>query len=98
MVITGLPISVFFVQGQFSFQTPEYAVRIGMIFLCAGTSLAMLMNLIFTDSIRQHLSFKKCFLLPIKSRKKNQLSRYQLESASQLMSTDRIKNPPRIFI
>jgi hypothetical protein len=98
MLITGFPISVFFVQGQFSFQTPEYAVRIGMIFLCAGTSLAMLMNLIFTDSIRQHLSFDKCFLLPIKSRKKIQLSRYQLELASQLMSTDRIKNPPRIFI
>jgi hypothetical protein len=79
MLITGLPISVFFIQGQLSLQTPVYAVRIGMIFFCGGTSLAMLMNLIFTDSIRKYLSSEKCFLLPVKSRKKSQLATYRLE-------------------
>jgi hypothetical protein len=87
MLLTGLPLASFFVQGQFSLGTPEYSVRIGMIFFTAGTSLAMLMNIIFTDSVRQHLSSYKCFLIPNKLHKKSQLRKYQLEPASKSTST-----------
>jgi len=97
MLLTGLPIASFFVQGQFSFKTPEYAVRIGMIFLTGGTSLAMLMNLIFTDSVRQHFSCYKNILLPIKLRKERKLRMYQLQSTSQSRSINGIKNDATIL-
>src|SRR5689334_7053916 len=97
MILTGLPISSFFVHGQFSSKTPEYAVRIGMIFLTAGTSLAMLMNLIFTDSNRQHLSPYKYFLL-LTNPKKQKFSMYQLEYASQSISNNRNKNNTKHLI
>jgi len=92
MLLSGLPLASFFVQGQFSFQTPEYSVRIGMIFLTGGTSLAMLMNIIFTDSVRQHLSPYKYFLIPNKLNKKSKIRQYQLEAASPSTSTNIIKN------
>jgi hypothetical protein len=92
MLVTGLPLASFFVQGQFSLKTPESAVRIGMIFLTAGTSLAMLMNLIFTDSVRERLLSHKYSLIPIKSRKKRRIAMYQLESTSQSISINEIKN------
>jgi hypothetical protein len=92
MLLSGLPLASFFVQGQFSFQTPEYSVRIGMIFLTGGTSLAMLMNIIFTDSVRQHLSPYKYFLISNKLNKKSKIRQYQLEAASPSTSTHIIKN------
>jgi hypothetical protein len=98
MLITGLPISAFFVQGQFTLKTPENAVRIGLIFLSGGTSFAMLMNLIFTDSVRKHLPNKNCFLLPIKSRKKSKLATCRFESTPQSISNNGINYPSAIFI
>lgn len=82
MLLTGLPLAIFFIQGQFSLKTPEYAVRMAIIFLTAGTALAMLINLIFTDSIRQHLSYEKYFLIPVKVRIARQVLSYQQESIS----------------
>ena len=87
ILLTGLPLASFFIQGQFSLNTPEYAVRIAMIFLTAGTALAMFMNLIFTDSVRQHLSNKKCFSISTK----RQLAKYKQESMTLSSSITGIK-------
>lgn len=57
ILVTGLPLATFFIQGQFTFETPEYKVRLALICATGGTALVMLANIIFTDSVRQHLSF-----------------------------------------
>jgi len=88
LLFTELPLASFFVQDQYSLKTPEYSVRIGMIFLTAGISLAMLMNIIFTNSVRQHLSSYKYFLIPNRLHKKLKLRMYELEYASQSTSAN----------
>jgi hypothetical protein len=75
--VTGLPLASFFIQGQFTLTTSDYAVRLAMIFLTAGTALAMLTNLIFTDSVRQHLSYKKFFIVSKKEAVRQPISMYQ---------------------
>jgi hypothetical protein len=92
MLVTGFPMVTFFVQGQLSLTPPFYAVRMGMISLTGGTALAMLMNIIFTDSVRQHLLCERCCLIPTRSKKTQILVTYQLDSASQSIPMISIKN------